>query len=111
MNPLGRTLVMLTAGGLMVTGCATPVPVATHTLRCDVNGELLATRCEVPQTLPADATFETIVDVMRTDRQALLECGRTVEALRASLLRCNQQTDHLNDRIDEINDNKVSRTD
>jgi len=94
---------LIAIGCLLVGGCATPVPVVSHSLRCDTNAELLASKCAKPRTLAADATFETVVDVMRDDRQALLECGLRMEALQESISRCNQQTEQLNTRIDDIN--------
>lgn len=90
--------------GTLVTGCATPIPVATPALRCEASAELLASQCEKPKPLPDDATYETVVDAMREDRQALLECGLKVDALRESINRCNQQAYQLNSKVDEINE-------
>ncbi len=98
-----RAIPLITMGCLLVGGCTTPVPVVSHTLRCDMNTELLESRCAKPRTIATDATFETVVDVMRDDRQALLECGLRMEALQESIRRCNQQTEQLNSRIDDIN--------
>lgn len=102
MNSYGRYLIVM--GCLAMVACATPVPVATHSLRCDASAELLTARCENPKPVAEDATFATVVDVMRKDRQALLECGLRMEALQESIIRCNQQTDQFNTKLDKINE-------
>lgn len=91
------------ACSLIVSGCATPVPVASHTLQCDVSMELLASKCKHPEPVSKETTYEEMVDVMREDRQALLECGLKLEALRDSIIRCNQQSEQFNNTMDEIN--------
>jgi hypothetical protein len=102
MNSYGRYLMVTSCLAMMA--CATPVPVATHSLRCDASAELLTARCEYPQPVADDATFATVVDVMHKDRQALLECGLRMAALQESIIRCNRQTDQLNTRLDKINE-------
>lgn len=102
MNSYGRYLMV--TGCLAMVACASPVPVATHSLRCDASAELLTVRCENPQPVAEDAIFATVVDVMRKDRQALLECGLRMEALQESIIRCNQQADQFNTKLDRINE-------
>jgi hypothetical protein len=102
MNSYGRYLIV--TGCLTMGACATPVPVATHSLRCDASAELLTAKCENPQPVAEDATFATVVDVMRKDRQALLECGLRMEALQASIIRCNHQADQFNTKLDKISE-------
>jgi len=92
---------MLASGSLL--GCTTPVPVASHSLGCEVSSELLGSQCEQPRPVAEDATFESVVDTLRADRQALLECGSRMEALRESVIRCNRQAELYNKQVDEIN--------
>ena len=103
MNLHSCTITLIALGGLLAGGCTTPGPVISHSLRCDTNAELLASKCAKPHTIASDATFETVVDAMRDDRQALLECGLRMEALQESVRHCNQQAEQLNTRIDDIN--------
>lgn len=98
---LMRTLIVL--GGSVITGCATPVPVVSHTLRCDANAELMASQCARPKPIADDATFEMVIATMRDDRHALQECGILLDSLRESINRCNQQVDAFNEKIDEMN--------
>ncbi len=87
---------------LLFTGCSTLV-VAPHATRCDVSAELAAFKCADPSKIPAEATFSNLVDVSRADRQALLECGISLNTLRDSLNRCNQAIDEYNQKVDQAN--------
>jgi hypothetical protein len=91
------------AGGVLLSGCCPTLPVVPHAIRCDASAELLRAKCPSPTRIPEDATFGTLVDAMRSDRQALRECGRALDALRDSIDRCNRATDEFNKRIDRIN--------
>ena len=95
-------LVLILAGSLLVAGCKT-LPVATHAINCDVNAELLASKCSPPLQIAKDATYATLVDTMQADRQALRECGITVETLRDTLRRCNDATGEFNKKVDALN--------
>lgn len=101
---LKNTLIFM--GGIFITGCTTTVPVVPHAIRCELSAELQASNCQEPGQLPQDATFQTLVDTMLADRQALRECGLSVNALRESIKKCNQATDEFNKKIDAINSNK-----
>lgn len=111
MSSHGTKVGVIILGGFFVVGCVTPVPVATHALRCDVSEEILASQCDRPKQLPEDATYESVVDAMREDRQALLECGLKMEALKQSLVICRQQSEQFNKNIDEINDRNTLTAD
>lgn len=89
--------------GLALAGCCPTVIVAPHATRCDAGAELLAARCAPPQQISGDATFASVVDAMRADRQALSECGLSLDALRDSINRCNQAVDEFNKKVDELN--------
>lgn len=106
MNALKLTLGITLMCNIFVTGCTTPVPVVSQTMRCDASPDLLASECGKPKQIPEDATYETLLGVMRDDRQALLECGIKMEALRDSIVRCNQQTDQFNKKVEVINNRK-----
>lgn len=92
----------LLAACLLFTGCSTLV-VAPHATRCDVSAELSAYKCTDPSKIPDGATFSSLVDVSRTDRQSLVECGISLNALRDSLNRCNQAIDEYNQKVDQAN--------
>jgi hypothetical protein len=94
--------IFILVGGFSVAGCQS-VPVASHAINCNVNAELLASKCPVPTPITNDATFATLVDTMQTDRQALRECGITVDALRDTLKRCNDAAEAFNKKIDALN--------
>lgn len=102
-------VILLNGSGL--TGCTTPVPVASHSLRCEVSAELLKSECAQPTAISEDATFAAVVDTMRADRQALLECRSRMVALRDSIIRCNRQADSYNQKVDEINNTSRDRSD
>jgi hypothetical protein len=89
-------------GSLFMAGCKT-LPVATHAIGCDVNAELLASKCAAPKQITNDATYATLVDTMQADRKALLECSNTTDALRDALQRCNQATEEYDKKIDALN--------
>ena len=90
---------------LFIAGCQT-LPVVPHAIDCDVNAELLASKCPPPGQIANDTTFATLVDTMQADRQALRECGVTVDTLRDALKRCNAATDEFNKKIDALNSAK-----
>jgi hypothetical protein len=90
---------------LFITGCKT-VTVVPHAISCDASAELLASKCATPKPIANDATFETLVDTLQTDRQALRECALTVDTLRETMIRCKQATDEFNKKIDAINRTK-----
>lgn len=87
---------------LFMAGCRT-VPVVPHAVGCDASAQLLASKCLPPGQLEDDATFATVVDIMQADRQALRECGMTVDALIKTIRQCNHATDEYNKKIDAIN--------
>lgn len=95
--------ILILMGGICIAGCTTTVPVVPHAIRCELGPKLKAYRCAEPKPLPQDATFQTLVDTMLADRQALLECNLSANALRNSINRCNQATDDFNKKIDELN--------
>jgi hypothetical protein len=101
-----RTILMRFGGGLLgalcLSACGT-VAVVPHAMKCDASAALLAAHCAQPAQLAVDATFASMVDALRSDRQALRECALAVDALRDSLNRCNQATDDFNRKIDAIN--------
>lgn len=90
---------------IFITGCQT-LPVVPRAINCDVNAELLASKCQPPGQVAGDATYASLVDTMQNDRKALLECGITVNTLRDALKRCNQATVEYNKKIDSINRNQ-----
>lgn len=96
------TLVPILAGSMLIAGCRT-VPVVPHALTCDASAELLASKCPPPRPLADNATFAALVDTMQADRQALRECGMTVDALIKTIRQCNHATDEYNRKIDAIN--------
>jgi hypothetical protein len=98
-------LALILAGSLLAAGCKT-VPVASHAINCDVNAELLASKCTPPKQIAKDATFASLVDTMQVDRQSLRECGSTVDALRDTLTRCNNATGEFNKKVDALNRTK-----
>ena len=102
MKALCLQLALILAGGILLAGCQT-VPVASHAINCDINAELLASKCSPPRQIANDATFSTLVDTMQADRQALRECGVTVDTLRDALKRCNNTTEEYNKKIDALN--------
>ncbi len=89
-------------GGLLTAGCKT-LPVASHTIGCDVSAELLTSKCATPRPLTNNITYAALVDTMQADRKALQECSNTTDALRNALQRCNQATDAYNNQIDTLN--------
>lgn len=99
------------AASFLLAGCGPTLTVAPHAMRCDAKAELLAHRCLLPQQIPDDATFETVVDATRNDRQALRECGISLDTLRDSINRCNQTVDEFNRKIDEVNAKNKSAKD
>ena len=105
MKALNSGFALILAGSLFVTGCKT-LPVVPHAINCDVNAELLASKCAAPKQIAKDATFAALVDTMQTDRQALRECGATVDALRDTLKRCNDAAEEFNKKIDALNSAK-----
>ena len=90
---------------LFMAGCRT-VPVIPHAVGCDAGAQLLASKCPPPGQLEDDATFAAVVDTMQADRQALRECGMTVDALIKTIRQCNRATDEYNKKIDAINNAK-----
>lgn len=100
--------IAMLVNGSLLAGCTTPVPVASHSLGCEVSDELLGSRCEQPKPVAEDATFASVVDTMRADRQALLECSSRLEALRDSIIRCNRQSERYNNQVDELNGRRRS---
>jgi hypothetical protein len=90
---------------LFMAGCRT-VPVVPHAVGCDASAQLLASKCLPPRQLEDNATFATVVDTMQADRQALRECGMTVDALIKTIRQCNHATDEYNKKIDAINSAK-----
>ena len=109
MNMPGLRNIVILMGGLFIAGCTTPVPVVPHAIRCELGADLQSSRCPTPKPLPEDATFQTLVDTMLADRQALRECGLTAKALRDSIDKCNQATDDFNKKIDEMNKSNGQR--
>jgi len=107
MPSLEKALILM--GVLFIAGCTTPVPVVPHAIRCELSADMQASRCPEPKSLPEDATFQTLVDTMLADRQALRECGLTANALRDSINKCNQTTDDFNKKIDEMNKSNGQR--
>lgn len=103
-----KTTLILTAG-LSAAGCCTPVPVVPKAIRCEPSAELLAHQCAAPEQLPENATFQTLVDTMLADRQALRECALAEKALRDSITKCNQANDGFNKKIDELNESNARR--
>jgi hypothetical protein len=95
----------LLSSGLFICGCQT-LPVASHTIKCDVSAELLTAKCATPGLITNDTTYAKLVDTMQADRKALQECGATADALRDALRRCNQATDEYNNKIDAANRSK-----
>jgi hypothetical protein len=87
---------------MLIAGCRT-VPVVPHAVTCDASTELLASKCPPPRPLADNATFAALVDTMQADRQALRECGMTVDALIKTIQQCNRATDGYNRKIDAIN--------
>lgn len=95
-------LLPILLGSLLITGCKT-LPVASHAIGCEVSAELLASKCAAPAPVTNDTTYAALVDTMQADRKALQECGNMADALRGSLLRCNQAADEYNGKIDALN--------
>lgn len=87
---------------LYIIGCKT-LPLVPHAINCDVNAELLASKCATPKPITNDTTYAMLVDTMQADRKALRDCGITVDALRDAIRRCNQATAEYNQKIDAIN--------
>lgn len=90
---------------LCIAGCKT-LPSVPHAINCDVNAELLASKCAAPRPISNEITYATIVDTMQADRKALRDCSITTDALRDAIKRCNQATAEYNLKIDAINKNK-----
>lgn len=109
MNTRHLKTTLILAAGLSAAGCCTPVPVVPKAIRCEPSAELRAPQCAVPGQLPENATFQTLVDTMLTDQQALRECALSERALRDSIAKCNQATDDFNKKIDELNESNGKR--
>ncbi len=88
--------------GFIVAGCQT-LPVVPHAITCEVNAELLASKCATPRPITNDTTYATLIDSMQADRKALQECAVTVETLRDTLKRCAQAANEYNKKIDGVN--------
>jgi hypothetical protein len=101
-RPLSRLGTVL-AGSLMLAACSPTLTVVPHAMRCDASAELLASSCASPKPIPDDATFSAVVDASRDDRQALRECGISLNTLRESMNRCNASVDEFNRKVDELN--------
>ena len=89
---------------LYISGCNT-LPLVPHAVNCEVNEELLATKCAPPKPISNDISFATLVDTMQADRKALRDCSSTNDALRDAIKRCNQTMAEYNRKIDTINKN------
>ncbi len=89
---------------LYIAGCKT-LPLVPHAINCDVNAELLASKCATPKPISNDITYATMVDTMQADRKALRDCSITADALRDAIKLCNQATAEYNLKIDAINKN------
>lgn len=100
--PMIRNALML-GTSLLAAGCATLIPVPGKGIDCNPDAKLLAIQCAEPQSLPPDATFQTLVDTALADRKALTDCSHTVRALQDSIKACKQAVDEHNRRIDENN--------
>ena len=99
-NP--RFLVLL-APAFLLAACCPTITVVPHAISCDASAELLAGKCAAPREIDNSDTFSSIIDAMRSDRQALKECGIALDALRDSINRCNLATNEFNKKIDQIN--------
>lgn len=90
-----------------LAGCANPtLIVVPHASRCGDkpdDAKIASFECAPPKPVPAGATYQTIVDIARDDRQALKECGINMQALRNKVNGCNQAVDKFNSEIDKIN--------
>ena len=95
-------LASLVLVSLCVGGCKT-LPLVPHAINCDVNPELLASRCAAPKIIPNDITYAALIDTMQADRNALRDCGKTNDALRDAIKQCYQATIEYNQKIDAIN--------
>ncbi len=91
------------AGSLILAGCCSTLPVVPHAIPCNASADLLNSKCPLPTGISTDATFQTLVDAMQNDRQALRECGISLDALRSSINLCNKATEEFNKKIDDIN--------
>lgn len=89
---------------LYITGCNT-FPMVPKAINCNVNAELLASKCAAPQPISNNMTYATLVDTMQADRKALRDCSSTNDALRDAIKRCNQAMTEYNRKIDTINKN------
>ena len=87
---------------LYISGCNT-LPLVPHAVNCEVNEELLATKCAPPKPISNDISFATLVDTMQADRKALRDCASTTSALSDAIRRCNRATAEYNQKIDAIN--------
>lgn len=104
MNITHLRLAPLLLVSVYIGGCKT-LPMVPHAINCDVNAELLASKCATPKPITNDITYATMVDTMQADRKALRECSITADALRDAIKRCNQATAEYNLKIDAINKN------
>jgi hypothetical protein len=105
MKALSSRLAPILLVSLLITGCKT-LPVASHSVNCDANAELLASKCASPRPVTNDTTYATLVETMQADRKALRECGIVADALRETIKHCNQAIDEYNKKIDAINSAK-----
>jgi hypothetical protein len=103
MNRPLSTLSAILAGSVMLVACSPTLTVVPHAMRCDASAELVASTCALPKPIPDDATFSGVVEASRDDRQALRECGMSLNALRESMNRCNASVDEFNRKVDELN--------
>ena len=95
-------LFLLLLVSLYIAGCKT-LPLVPHAVNCDVNAELLASKCAPPKPISNDISYATLVDTMQADRKALRDCNITTNALRDAIRRCNRATAEYNQKIDAIN--------
>ena len=105
MQALCFKLTPILLGSLFIAGCQT-LPVVPHAINCDVNAELLASKCATPRQITNDTTYAALVDTMQAERKALRECSITADTLREAIKRCNQATDEYNKKIDTLNSAK-----
>jgi hypothetical protein len=98
--------ISLLAGGLLLAGCQTPLPVVPHAINCEVSAELLEGKCASPKPVPNTSTYASLVDTMQADRKSLRDCSIAADALRDAIRRCNLTTDEYNKKIDALNTRK-----
>lgn len=90
-----------------LAGCANrTLIVVPHASRCgdkSDDAKIASFECASPKPVPGGATYQTIVDIARDDRQALKECGIKMQELRDMINSCNLRVDEFNVKIDRIN--------